>query len=203
MIRRSAALLATLVLAAGLAACTRSTATAEGPSRQERVRQAFQRLGTEIAAKDGLPTGPTGYLRAGMNTLPSGTELTLWVSDPGDPVKARSRCFYLDEQHRDGVVSGYTGCGVPGREVSLSGDTATLVGSTGTWGATAVKIEGNGTSTEVPVTAGYFLVPSTFTKEVDVPLTLTLLDEAKVLGTVTELMPPGSAVPQPPSLGAQ
>lgn len=189
---------ATIAAAVLLAGCTADTSQNQS-TRDERVAKYFANTAKDVAIKENIPAGSVRYLSAGEQTAADGTELSLWVSDPSDPIATRSRCFYLDEQQRDGSGGGYGGCGaLEGRDISLNGDTNYAVGSIGEWDAVSVRITGKGATETIPITAGYFLVPLLFTADVDVPLTLTLLDESGAeLGTVTGLTPPGSAEPTP------
>jgi hypothetical protein len=193
----AAALAAAVALLAG---CTSSTTTPQR-SRDERVAEYFHNTVKDIATKEQVSAAPTAYLSAGADTAPDGTEISLWVSDPADPVKVRSRCFYLDMQQRDGGAGGFGGCGaVDGRDVSLSGDDTHAIGSVSGWDAASVRIAGSGATQTVSVVGGYFLVPVKFTAGVDEPLSLTLLDKSGAeMGTVTGLTPPGSAVPVAPT----
>jgi len=190
----------TMAAAVLLAGCT-ADKPQQQPGRDERVAKYFTNTAKDIATKENISAAPVTYLPAGQQIAKDGTEFSLWVSDPSDPTKIRSHCYYLDEQQPDGGAGGYGGCGaLDGRDISLGGDSKLAVGSIGEWDAASVRITGNGTTETIPITAGYFLVPLTFTVDVDEPLTLTLIDKSGAeLGTVTGLTPPGSAelVPSP------
>lgn len=122
---------------------------------------------------------------------------TLWV---GTAEGVKSRCYHLDVAETDGKsTTGVGGCSGPSNYVTLGRSGSLVVGSVGTHPADTVRVTTpHGTAT-LQVTAGYFLIPPHLTAEHDVRHAVTLLrSTGTVLGQVTDLAAPGSAVPAEP-----
>jgi hypothetical protein len=191
---------AAAVLGLALAGCASPTSHRSAPTREERVEQAFARMGKDIATKESLPSAPAvSFLLVDEDHLGDGSLRSLWTSNL--PTSVRSRCFYLDVQLLGGAgaVSGFSGCGGGSDEVSLGGNQKSAVGDVGTWPAVQVRISTGGDSQVVPVKNSYFLVPEKFTPGDGSPMTLALLDAAgRAIGVVRDLAPPGSGKVQLP-----
>lgn len=146
--------------------------------------------------KEQLPNQPViGHMLVAEDRLANGTIRSLWATVPTEAY--RSRCHYLDMQASDGTYSGFSSCGggpaSGATTVSLGGTVEHVVGDTGTWAATQVRITAGHLVQTVPVAAGYVLVPEQFTTAAGEPLTLTLLGaDGSVIGVVRDLTPLGS-----------
>lgn len=159
-----------------------------------RVTDAFAQFAQAVAAKESIPTPTLDYRAAASAHLPDGALATLWV---GTAESARTRCYHLDVAATDGQSATGTGaCQGPDNHVSLDRAGSLVVGSVGTHPVDTVRVTTpHGTAT-VEVTAGYFLIPPHLTPEHDVRHTVTLLrPTGAILGQVTDLPAPGSAVP--------
>ena len=162
-----------------------------------RITEAFERFAQAIAAKESIPTPALHYRAAASEHLPDGAQVTLWV---GTAEGIKSRCFHVDVAAADGQsATGYGACGFSDNHVSLSRAGSLVVGSVGTYPADTVRVSTSHGTAIVQVTIGYFLIPPHLTAEDDLRHTVTLLrSTGTILGQITDLPAPGSAVPARP-----
>ena len=159
-----------------------------------RVTEAFARFAQAIAAKERIAVPALDYRAAATAYLPDGALVTLWV---GTAEGIRSRCYHVDVAATDGQSTvGHGACGGAENLVSLGRAGSLVVGSVGTYPADTVRVTTPYGTATVDVTAGYFLIPPHLTPEHDVRHTMILLrSTGALLGQVTDLPAPGSAVP--------
>lgn len=162
-----------------------------------RITEAFARFAQAIAAKESIPTPAWHYRAAASEHLPDGALVTLWV---GAAEGVKSRCFHVDVAAADGQsATGHGACGAPDNHVSLSRAGSLVVGSVGIHRADTVRVTTSHGTATLQVTADYFLIPPHLSPEHDVRHTVALLrSTGTVLGQVTGLPVPGSAVPAKP-----
>lgn len=162
-----------------------------------RITEAFARFAQAIAAKESIPAPALHYRAAASTYLSDGSVATLWV---GMAEGVKSRCYHLDVAATDGKsTTGTGGCSGPSDRVSLGRSGSLVFGSVGTHPADTVRITTPHGNATLQVTAGYFLVPPHLSAEPDVRHTVTLLrSTGTVIGQVTDLPAPGSAVPAKP-----
>src|SRR5581483_1706236 len=162
-----------------------------------RITEAFARFAQAIAAKESVPIPALHYRAAASEHLPDGTLVTLWV---GAVEGVKSRCFHVDVAPVDGQsATGHGACGAPDNHVSLSRAGSLVVGSVGIHRADTVRVTTPHGTTTLDVTAGYFLIPPHLSPEHDVRHTVTLLrSNGTVLGQISGVPAPGSAVPAKP-----
>ena len=161
-----------------------------------RVQKAFQRMSIVVAHQDGVPPVELTPVRAGVASFPDGTKASLWVTDAAT-IGIRSHCLYVDETLKAGF-SGYSesACGVPGIEVTLERQGSLVTGYIGLTPADAVLVTVNGLPTRILVTFGYFILPGALSTDPYAKFTITLMSKTgQSLGTVNDLMAPGSATP--------
>ncbi len=162
-----------------------------------RIAEAFARFAQDIAAKERIPVPTLDYRAAATAHLPDGALVTLWV---GTAEGIKSRCYHLDVAATDSLsTNGHGACGWAKSLVSLNRAGSLVVGSVGTYPADTVRVTNQHGTATLDVTFGYFLIPPHLTPEHDVRHTVILLRSAGgVLGQVTDLSAPGSAVPTKP-----
>ena len=185
---------------AGTVATLAGCSNQAGPTittETDRVQQAFQRMSVDVAQKDGVTSVKLTPVRAGGASFPDGTTASLWVTGP-TPSGIHSRCFYVDITVNGSISTfGHSGCGGPGRNVSLSRDGSIVIGDVETWPARTVQLSVNGITAQPPVTSGYFIVPGELSINPNAKFTIELMDGVgKSLGTVTDLLASGSATPR-------
>ena len=162
-----------------------------------RVHEAFQRMSMVLAHQDGVPPVELTPVRAGVASFPDGTKASLWVADAAT-IGIRSHCLYVDESLKGGF-SGYreSACGVPGIDVTLERQGSLVTGYIGLTPADTVLVNVNGLPTRISVTFGYFILPGALSTDSNAKFTITLMSKTgESLGTVTDLMAPGSATPR-------
>lgn len=161
-----------------------------------RITEAFARFAQAIAAKESIPIPTLHYRAAASERLPDGALVTLWVGT-GEGVK--SHCFHVDVAAADGQsTTGHGACGVPDNYVSLSRAGSLVVGSVGIHRADSVRVTTlHGTAT-LEVTAGYFLISPHLTPDNTRHAVTLLRSDGTVLGQITDMPAPGSAVPAKP-----
>ncbi len=162
-----------------------------------RITEAFARFAQAIAAKENIPTPALHYRAAASEHLPDGALVTLWV---GTAEGVKSRFFHVDVAAADGQsATGHGACGVPDNHVSLSRAGSLVVGSVGTYAADTVRVSTSHGTATLQVTDGYFLIPPHLAAEHDLRHTVTLLrSTGTILGQITDLPAPGTAVPARP-----
>lgn len=162
-----------------------------------RITEAFERFAESIALKEGISVPVLDYRAAATEQLPDGVVVTLWV---GTADGVRSRCYHVDVAAADGTTTtGHGGCGIGGNAVSLGRAGSLVVGSVGTLPVDTVRVTTPHGTAALDVTAGYFLIPPRLAPEHDVRHTVILIGSTgAVLGQVTDLLAPGSAVPAQP-----
>jgi len=190
----------------------------------KRVQHAFQQMSLAIAKSQEVVSLELTPVHAGTASYPDGTKASLWVTNPA-PLGVRRGCFYIDEQRKSGVfeygASGYSefacvipgkgwvctsgmggGCVQPGKQVTLERQGSIVIGYVGLWPARTVSVTANGTTTTVPVTFGYFILPGSLSADPASKFAITLMSKAGIsLGTVTDLKASGSATPSPLAVG--
>lgn len=186
----------------------------------KRVQHAFQQMSLAVAKSEEVVSLELAPVHAGTASYPDGTKASLWVTNPA-PLGIRRGCFYIDEQRNSGVfeygASGYGefacvipgkgwactsgmggGCVQPGKQVTLERQGSIVIGYVGLWPARTVSVTANGTTTKLPVTLGYFILPGSLSTDPATKFTITLMTKAGVsLGTVTDLKASGSATITP------
>ena len=111
--------IAIAVAVATLAGCSNQAAPTI-TTESDRVQQAFHRMSVDVAQKDGV------------------TSASLWVTGP-TPTGIHSRCFYVDITVTGSLSTfGRSGCGGPGKNVSLSRDGSIVIGDIETWPGTSL-----------------------------------------------------------------
>ena len=195
----SAILVVVMFLMTGGYVLALPSSDATNAAEAARAQEAFQRMSMVVAHQDGVPPVELTPVRAGVALFPDGTKASLWVADAAT-IGIRSHCLYVDEP-RKGGSSGYSesACGAPGRDVSLDriGIGSSVIGYTGLWPARTVFVTVNGVTTRLPVTFGYFILPGALSTDPKVKFTITLMSKTdNSLGTVSDLMAPGSATPR-------
>ena len=190
-----AIVVAVAVAVATLAGCSNQPAPTI-TTETDRVQQAFHRMSVDVAQKDGVTSVELTPVRAGGASFPDGTTASLWVTGP-TPTGIHSRCFYVDITVTGSLSTfGRSGCGGPGKNVSLSRDGSIVIGDIETWPAQTVQVSANGITAQPPVTSGYFIVPSELSTNPKAKFTIELMDGVgKSLGTVTDLLASASATP--------
>lgn len=163
------------------------------------VQSAFQNMSVTVAKKEGVVSLELIAVHVGNASYPDGTKASLWVTNP-DPLGIRSQCFYIDMPAKGGGSGQMdTACGVPGTDVSLerAGTGSSVIGFIGLWPAPTVSVTANGTTIQLPVTLGYFILPGSLSVNPAEKFTIKLMSNAGlVLGTVTDLKASGSATPK-------
>lgn len=177
----------------------------------KRVQYAFQQMSLAVAKNEEVVSLELTPVRAGTASYPDGTKASLWVTNPA-PLGIRAECFYVDEP-RTGGTSGYgkfacvlpakgsactTGLGgrciQSGKSVTLDRNGPIVIGYVGLWPARTVSVTANGTTTKLPVTLGYFILPGSLSADPAAKFTITLMSKTGVsLGTVTDLKASGRA----------
>jgi hypothetical protein len=180
-------------------------------TESKRVRQAFHQMSLVVAKNEEVVSLELTPVHVGTASYPDGTKASLWVTNPA-PLGVRLGCFYVDEL-RKGRASGYSesscvipakgwactsglggGCVQPGKSVTLDRNGPMVIGYVGLWPAQTVSVTANGSTTKLPVTLGYFIVPGSLSVDPAEKFTITLMSRAGVsLGTVTDLHASGSA----------
>ena len=162
-----------------------------------RVQEAFRRMSIVVAHQDGVPPVELTPVRAGVASFPDGMKASLWVADAAT-IGIRSHCLYVDERSKGGF-SGYSesACGVPGIEVTLERQLSVVTGYIGLTPADTVLVTVNGLPTRISVTFGYFILPGALSTDPNAKYLITLMSKTgQSLGTVNDLMAPGSATPR-------
>jgi len=157
-----------------------------------RITEAFARFAQAISAKESVPAPALHYRAAASERLSDGSVATLWV---GTAEGVKSRCYHLDVAETDGKsTTGVGGCSGPSNHVTLFRSGSLVFGSVGTHPADTVRVTTpHGTAT-LQVTASYFLIPPHLTPD-DVRHTVALLQSnGTVLGQITDMPAPGSAI---------
>ena len=193
----SAAVLAVIFLAIGMYSLGLFSPDPMGTSEKTRVEHAFHLMSIAVAQKEGVPSLELSPVRAGVASYPDGTKASLWVSDPM-PLGTRPLCYYVDENIAGGA-SGYSdsACGVPGTDVILERQGAIVIGYIGLTPARTIFVTVNGSTTKLPITLGYFILPGALSTDPNAKFTITLMSKTgDSLGTVRDLMAPGSATPR-------
>jgi hypothetical protein len=167
-----------------------------GRTETERVQRAFQRMSVDVALKDHVPSAKLVPVHLGVESYSDGTSASVWVTGP-TPEGILSRCFYIDVTGNGSVSQfGQSACGGPGRIVSLDRFGPIVVGDIGTLPAVNVLVNFTDLTIQVPVTSGYFVLPSAISSNSNAKFTITLMGKTgKSIGMVTDLMAPGSATP--------
>lgn len=181
----------------------------------ERVQQAFSDLSLGVARKDSVSSVQLTPVHVGVVSFADGTKASLWVTGP-TPAGVRSHCFYVDVTKLGSPgSSGESACGGPTKMVTLNRFGPIVIGDVGTWPVPYVYIASHGLQTEIPTTAiknqaiagqthyyelpitsGYFLVPSELSADPKAMFLISLTNAAqKSVGTVSGLVAPGSALP--------
>ena len=168
-----------------------------GRTETERVQRAFQRMSVDVAIKDHVPSVKLVPVHLGVESYSDGTSASVWVTGP-TPEGILSRCFYIDITGNGSASQfGQSACGGPGGIVALDRFGPIVVGDIGTLPAVNVFVNFTDLSIQVPVTSGYFLVPSAVSANPNAKFTITLMGRAgKPIGMVTDLTAPGSAIPK-------
>ena len=159
----------------------------------KRVQYAFRQMSLAVAKNEEVVSLELAPVHVGIASYPDGTKASLWVTNPA-PLGIRRGCFYIDEQRKSGVfeygASGYGefACVIPGKQVTLDRQGSIVIGYVGLWPARTVSVTANGTSTKLPVTLGYFILPGSLSVDPASKFTITLMSKGGVsLGTVTDL----------------
>lgn len=139
-------------------------ADAMASTETKRAQYAFQQLTDKVSKREGAPTPWLTPERAGDVSYLDGSKASLWVPKPS-PEGERSDCFYVD-QTRKGVTSGfiYFGCTPPHARVILQRQKAVVVGFISGNKVSSFIVTSAGITVKVPVTFGYFLLPSTISE---------------------------------------
>lgn len=173
-----------------------STSAPIGKTEAERVQKEFKQMSVDVALKDRVKSVKLNPVRAGAESYLNGTKASVWVTGP-TPKGIRSRCFYIDVTGPGSVFGlGQSACGGPGGIVSLNRVGPIVVGDIGTLPAVTVLVR-VGVTVQLPVTSGYFVVPSALSSNPNTTFTITMMNKAgKSIGMVTDLVAPGSATPK-------
>lgn len=164
-------------------------ATTEG----QRVQQAFQQMSVDVAKKDHLTSVKLNPVLAGVELLANGTKASVWVTGPTTKGVV-SRCFYVDISTSGSVSTfGGSGCGGPGRIVSLNRVGSAVVGDIGTWPVTTVLVTVGDVSVQEPVTSGYFVVPGFESKDEKAYFTVSFTEIGGSTCKVMNIQAPGSS----------
>jgi hypothetical protein len=123
----------------------------------------------------------------------------MWVSGNVSQMLT-SHGYYLDfTSNKSKGTSGMSSWGsITAQEVSLDRAMGSVVlGIVGHgWGVRSVRVLVHGSSVDLPVTEGYFLVPGDLTADISEKFTITLLDDwGKPFGAVNDLLASGTGAP--------
>ena len=193
--RHSTYFLLVAVVVATLSSCSKSVPIGT-TTEAERVTSAFDVLAKGAQLKDGLAPMKLTPKLASRSLLPNGVRGALWVAaEPTRP--ALNHCFYLEfTSSKSSGTTSTSSCGGPTESISLNRIGLVVIGDVGSWPATRVLIAIPGSSVDLPVTKGYFLVPSTLTTNQSQTFKITLLDAVRSpFAVVRNLSATGSGVP--------
>ncbi|HUW78913.1 MAG TPA: hypothetical protein VMV52_09235 [Candidatus Nanopelagicaceae bacterium] len=144
----------------------------------QRITASFAKIKTEVAKKDGSPSDWSKPILAAKTTLKNGRIASLWVADnvsPGLPTHG----YYLDITSKESTaLRGVSSWTEGSQEISIENRSGNaVVGDVGSWDVTNVGISNGSSNADVPVTKGYFLIPSDLTSDPSSRFTITLLDQ--------------------------
>jgi hypothetical protein len=174
--RRSAYYLIVAVVVATLSSCSKSVPIST-TTEAERVTSAFDVLAQGAQLKDGRAPMKLTPKLASRSLFPNGVNVALWVA--GEPTRpALDHCFYLEfTSIKSSGTTSTSSCGGPTESISLNRIGSVVIGDVGSWPATRVLIAIPGSSIDLPVTKGYFLVPSALAVNSSEKIEVTLFDQ--------------------------
>jgi hypothetical protein len=195
--RHSTYVLLAVGLLVALTSCSISMSKPPTSGEADRVAKAFAKISADAKQKDGVaPTWSIPKLAA-KTSLPDREKATLWVASE-ESKGILTRGYYLDiVRNKPKRASGMSLWGRPTQQVSLDRSMPPIViGNVGSWPAKTVRVIVGGTSIDLPVSGGYFLIPSERTTNISQKFTITLLNKTGApIGTVSDLSAPGSGTP--------
>jgi hypothetical protein len=193
-LRHSTSVLLFVGIFVALTSCSVSMSKPPTSGVADRVAQAFDKISVDVSHKDGFTSVWSAPKLAVGTSLSTDQKVTLWVASKVSKGLV-TRGYYVD------VTSNKSTAGMslwsrPTLQVSLYRMESVVVGDVGSWPAKTVRVLGGGSSVNLPVNEGYFLVPTNRTSNISQKFTVILLNKTGgPIGTVSDLSAPGSGNP--------
>lgn len=157
------------------------------------VQHAFESIFSTVSKKEAGPLSWITPVPAGTVSYPDGSRASLWVPK-SSPLGNRSSCFYVEEPRKTGA-SGFLEslCTIPNSEVILERQGSVVIGFVNVTKAKFAAISSDGITVEAPITFGYFIFPSTLSRDPKLKFTISFIDPGGATCKVKDLLAPGAA----------